>query len=305
MDPVSDGSHSLVGIRAPTVVFYGGRYHVFATIVDSAGAVSMEHVQFADWPNAGGATVDYLDNNPGFKGARSQPQVFYLNTKKTWYLISQGPAPSYSTNSDLGQTSGWSQPTNFYSTTPSIVTQNAGAGGIPWTDPWIICNSSDCYLFFTNTIGYLFRAKTSLTSFPSGFGDPVIVKQSATSVAGGPRVYKMDGGTGGYLMLLEGNGSGGRYIGAWSAAAIDAADKDWKALADTEANPFAGAKNASFVKVTWTRDVSHGELIRTGYDETMAVDNCNMRYLYAGHDPFTTVSTELLPWKLGLLVRSK
>ena len=218
MDPVSDGSHSLVGVKAPSAVFYGGKYHVFATVIDSTGAASMEHVQFADWSNAGSATVDYLDNNPGFKGACSQPQVFYLSGKKLWYLISQGPAPSYSTNADLSQTSGWSQPANFYSATPTIVTQNAGSG-TPWTDFWVICNASDCYLFFTNTIGYLFRAKTSLGSFPSGFGDPVVVKQSETSFAGGPRVYKVDGSTGGYLMLVEGKGSGGRYIGAWSATA--------------------------------------------------------------------------------------
>ena len=103
----------------------------------------------------------------------------------------------------------------------------------------------------------------------------------------------------------KGKGSGGRYIGAWSATAIDAAYDSWKPLADTEANPFAGAKNATYVKVTWTKDVGHGELIRSGHDETMTVDNCNMRYLYAGRDPYSTVSTALLPWKLGLLVRSK
>ena len=58
MDPVSDGSHSLVGIKAPSLVFYNSKYHVFATVLNTAGTPTIEHIQFADWPNATSATVD-------------------------------------------------------------------------------------------------------------------------------------------------------------------------------------------------------------------------------------------------------
>jgi endo-1,4-beta-xylanase len=302
MDPVSDGSHSLVAIKAPSVVFYDGKYHVFATIIDSTGAATLEHVQFADWPNASSATVDYLDNNPGFKGAYSQPQIFYLKAKGTWYLITQSNGPAYSTNADLAQTAAWTKPVSFYGSTPAVVTQNAG-GGIGWTDFWVICDGGNCYLFFTNQKGYLFRAQTSAGSFPNGFGDPVVVMQSSY-VYEGSRVYKVSGGTSPYLMLVEGTGGNNlRYIGAWTATTLDG---KWTALAEKNDTPFAASLvNVSYVKITWTKDVSHGELVRSGYDETMTVDNCNMRYLYAGRDPYSTVSTALLPWKLGLLVRSK
>jgi hypothetical protein len=117
----------------------------------------------------------------------------------------------------------------------------------------------------------------------------------------GGRIYKVKG-TNTYLMTIEGYGSGGRYIGAWSATALDGS---WTPLAETEANPFAGSGNAAYVGTKWTKDVSHGELIRDTYDETMTIDNCNMRYLYAGKDPYSTAKAEPYPWKLGLLVRSK
>ena len=51
----------------------------------------------------------------------------------------------------------------------------------------------------------------------------------------------------------------------------------------------------------WTRDVSHGELIREGYDETMTIDLKNLQMLYQGRDPAIRVNYSLLPYRLGLL----
>ena len=304
MDPVSDGSHNLAGIKAPTAVFSGGRYHVYATVIDSAEKATIQHISFVDWPNAGSATVDFLDNNAAFGGGRSQPQLFYFSPKSTWYLVTQSGPPGYSTNSDPGQALSWTKPTNFYSSTPKIVTDNAGTGGIGWTDFWVICDSANCHMFFTNALGYLFRAQTTVGSFPGGFGEPVKLIQNSVLLEGA-RVYKIKGETK-YILLVEGNGSGGRYNSAWTASTLDGDWSKWTALANTEAIPFAGAINVTFVGTKWTRDVGHGDLIRDTTDETMTIDPCNMRYLYAGKDPFTTIKVaNLMPWKLGLLVRSK
>jgi endo-1,4-beta-xylanase len=187
---------------------------------------------------------------------------------------------------------------------PSIVTKNAGSGGIGWTDFWIICDTTNCYMFFTNTLGYVFRAQTSVGNFPSGFGEPVLAMPQNSYLREGGRVYKVKSGDIKYVMTIEGYGSGGRYLGAWSASTLDGS---WSPLADAEANPFASANkgNTTFAGSQWTKDVSHGEWIRDSYDETMTVDNCNMRYLYAGKDPFATAKAEPYPWRLGLLVRSK
>jgi len=51
----------------------------------------------------------------------------------------------------------------------------------------------------------------------------------------------------------------------------------------------------------WTRDISHGELIRDGYDEKMIIDINNLQMLYQGRDPASGGNYSLLPYRLGLL----
>ena len=52
----------------------------------------------------------------------------------------------------------------------------------------------------------------------------------------------------------------------------------------------------------WTADISHGEMIRDGYDQHLEIDTCHLQYLYQGVDPtMTGVSYNSLPWRLALL----
>jgi endo-1,4-beta-xylanase len=157
-------------------------------------------------------------------------------------------------------------------------------------------------MFFTNQNGSLFRSQTSVGSFPSGFGTPVVVMKgaSANSLYASAQVYKVKG-TSKYLLLAEAIGSKGRYIRSWTA---DALDGSWTALADTEAAPFAGASNVTFSGTKWTADISHGEIVRDGYDETLTINPCGMQYFFQGRDQYSTASAALLPWKLGLLTKT-
>jgi endo-1,4-beta-xylanase len=225
-----------------------------------------------------------------------------LSVQKKWYLITQSSGPSYSTATDPTQPATWTKPTSFFSSTPSIVTQNAGSGGIGWADFWVVCDATNCHMFFTNQNNYLFRSQTTVGNFPNGFGTPVVVMQgsSARSVNSASSVYKVNG-TGKYLLLVEAVGGKGRYMRAFTSTALDGS---WTALADSEASPFAGASNVTFTGSKWTADVSSGEIVRDGYDETMTVSPCNLRYFFQGRDPYSTATTALLPWKLGLLTKT-
>jgi hypothetical protein len=72
-------------------------------------------------------------------------------------------------------------------------------------------------------------------------------------------------------------------------------------LADSQSSPFAGATNVSFEGEQWTNDISHGEMIRSGYDETLTINPCNMQLLYQGVDPNANVTYTDLPYRLGLI----
>jgi enterochelin esterase-like enzyme len=107
-----------------------------------------------------------------------------------------------------------------------------------------------------------------------------------------------------YLTLVEGLGPD-RYYRAYLA---DRLDGPWTPIpgADTYDNPFAGIKNVTFADGVrpWTRDISHGELIRDGYDETLTIDADNLQMVFQGRDPDIGGDYHELPYRLGLLSRT-
>jgi hypothetical protein len=69
-------------------------------------------------------------------------------------------------------------------------------------------------------------------------------------------------------------------------------------LADTESNPFARSNNVTFSGAPWTRDISHGEMVRHTSDQTLT---SRLQYLYQGMDPAASGPYSTLPWRSGLL----
>ncbi|GAA3435082.1 hypothetical protein GCM10018954_046860 [Kutzneria kofuensis] len=302
ISPRSDSSHSLVSIKDPSVVRYNNRWYVYASTVNSAGKYSMATVNFTDWSQAASAPTYHLDTNPNI-GSRyaAAPQLFYFAPQHKWYLVYQTGPPSFSTASDPGRPDTWSAPQHFFAAEPPIVTQNKGSHG--WIDFWVICDSANCYLFFSDDNGHLYRSRTSVANFPDGFTDTTIVLQDSNKfhLFEASNVYKLKGQNG-YLLLVEAIGSDGRrYFRSWTAGRLDGA---WTPLADTESNPFARADNVTFTGPAWTKDFSHGEMIRDGYDQTLTIDPCHLQYLYQGKDPSASGPYTYLPWRLGLLTQT-
>lgn len=291
----------IVSVKDPSVIRHEGAWHVFMTTADTSGDWSLAYTSFTDWSQAASAPQTHLETasaiGPGYRAA---PQVFYFAPKDEWYLIYQTGVPSYSTTNDPGNPYSWSTPRNFQDRMPDIIRQNIGNGY--WVDFWVICDDTMCYLFSADDNGHLYRAETTVGEFPNGFRNTRIVLQDTrTNLFEGEAVYRI-AGTGTYLLIMEAIGSDGRrYYRSFTA---DGLDGQWQPLAATESNPFARSNNVAFPTGAWTDDISHGELIRAGSDQTMTLDPCRLQLLYQGMDPSAGGDYSQLPWRLGLATQS-
>jgi endo-1,4-beta-xylanase len=300
--PISDAKHDLVAVKDPSVVYFNNRWHVYASSVSSAGAYSTVYTSFTDFNEASTAPMYYMDQTPGFGGYTAAPEVFYFTPQKEWYLLYQAGPPMYSTADDPGDPTKWTAPAPFFANTPAIITENGGG----WLDFWVICDAASCHLFFSDNHGRWYSSKTSIDQFPKGFAEPVVVMQDANAgrMFEASNVYKLNG-TGQYLALIESfdqTSNNHRYFRAWLSNSLDGPWFPWQA---SGSYPFAGSSNVTFSGAPWTLDISHGEMIRAGYDETLAVDPCNMRYLFQGADPLADSGGDYnkIPWRLGLLTQ--
>ena len=301
ISPKPDPTHANVAVKDPSVVYHNGKYHVFASTYTTG--YNLMYTSFSDWSQASSAPHHYLDRSGVGAGYRAAPQVFYFAPQRLWYLVYQtGSNASYSTNSDVGNPQGWSAPRNFYAGgMPQIIRDNIGNGH--WVDFWTVCDTAKCYLFSSDDNGHLYRSETGVSQFPSGFTNTVIAMQDSNRnrLFEAANVYRI-AGKNQWLLVHEAIGSDGRrWFRSWTAPAITG---PWTALADTEANPFARANNVTFPGGAWTRDISHGEMVRTNVDQTMEISPCKLSYLYQGLNPNAGGDYNRLPWRLGLLTQT-
>jgi hypothetical protein len=299
--PNPDADHASHAVKDPSVVHANGKYHVFMTTASNDGW-QLAYASFRDWSEAPAATIVYLDKSGTGPGYRAAPQVFYFAPQRLWYLIFQGGDPLYSTTANIDDPMSWSPPKPFFKAQPAAMKAALGKGF--WLDFWIICNERKCHLFNSGDNGHLYRSETAIADFPNGFEYKQLVLQDADrfDLFEGSMTYKV-AGTGTYVTLVEAIGPRGRYYRSWTS---DRLDGDWRPLADSEPNPFAGPANVAYPTGRWTMDVSHGELVRSGNDQSMTIDPCRpLRLLYQGVDPNSGISPETdyikLPYRLGLL----
>lgn len=296
---VPDERHPINAIKDPSIVRYDGKWHVFATSVTPKGAYSSMYLSFADWKDAAAAKPFYFDENPNLAGYHCAPQVFYFAPQKLWYLVMVSQHPMFSTTSDITKPETWSKPQNFFTTQPKSVVEG-------WLDYWIICDETHAYMFFTDDHGRFFRSRTTLADFPNGFDEPVVAMQDKTprELFEGSCTYKIKG-TSQYLTLIEaGNERWKRYYKAFIA---DRLDGEWRPLAATWGNSFADTTRIRTEDGSklWTEDISHGGLVRDGYDQTLTIDPSKLELLYQaiGNGEGEGKGYNELPWRLALLRR--
>ncbi len=266
-----DPSHAQ---KDPTVVYHGGKWHVFMSVKLPGGSAT-EYCSFDKWENADKSprTILKITDSKHY-GA---PQVFYFAPHKKWYLIYQMRVPStnkkwvaYSTTADIADANSWTK------AQPVLDDGETDTRKVRGLDYWIICDDQRAYLFFTSLNGKLWRMWTKLEDFPKGFDHCKVALQAQIFEAS--HTYKLKGSSK-YLTIIEEDGR--RYYKAYLA---DRLDGKWTPVADTAEKPFAGWKNVRPAKGVepWTDNVSHGELIREGNDQTMTVDPNNLRFVFQG-----------------------
>ena len=260
--------------KDPSIVFYDGKWHVFMT-VKLPGRSAIEYCSFAKWQDANEArrTLLRVSDSDYF----CAPQVFYFTPHKRWYLVYQMGVPglqkmwvAYSTTDNIADPQSW--------TTASAMLDGGDddprqVGGL---DYWIICDDQHAYLFLTSLNGKMWRLRTELDDFPQGFGHCEIALEAKIFEASHTyRIKGMDK----FLTIIEEDGR--RYYKAYVA---DRLDGRWTPIADSPEVPFASWHNICPAPgvPAWTDNVSHGELVRDGYDQTLTIDPTNLRFVFQG-----------------------
>ncbi len=292
--PVERPSDPCCSVKDPTIVRYGGRWHLFCSIRSQKRSHQIEYLSFADWPHANAVKRHVLKLTDGYFCA---PQVFYFTPHKKWYLIcqvidkSRKPAlqPACSTSSDLADPASWTRPVLLFKEQPANVRR--------WIDFWVICDDTHAYLFFTSLNGRMWRAEAKLADFPHGWSEPKIVLRGDIFEAS--HTYRLKG-LDKFLTIVEAQAGGRRYYKAYLA---DRLDGEWRPLAASRKKPFASPANVRDRAAHWTDSFSHGELLRDGCDEKLEVDPAALRLLFQGvrdgdkrGKPYGRI-----PWRLGLL----
>src|SRR5262245_52835892 len=139
VSPASRPADPCYGVKDPTLVFFGGRWHLFCTIRSRKRARQIEYRSFADWKEADRAKPHVLElTDKDF----CAPQVFYFTPQKRWYLVYQvvdnarrpNHYPVYSTSTDLANPRSWTRPVELFPSHPENVKE--------WIDFWVICDAT-------------------------------------------------------------------------------------------------------------------------------------------------------------------
>lgn len=275
-------------VKDPTIVQHENRWHLFYTArghgqysIGYTAADSLEELGRGE-RYALGALVDS-------EHYAAAPQVFYFRPHETWYLVYQtrdaNYLPVYATNPDISDPGGW---TGY---APLMQKDDRKK----WIDFWVLCDDERAYCYYTRDHEKVYARSTTLDNFPRGWGE-------ATEVYGpvheAVHVYRW--ADGGYFMVCEQRTA--QELRYFTLA------KSEKPLGPFELvdDRFATGEQLRQpgAEAPWTAEVSHGEVIRAGYDERMLVPAGPMRLLIQGLPEGAHVGPyPELPWRLGLIAQ--
>jgi len=209
--------------------------------------------------------------------------------RKQWYLVYQtrdaNYQPVYAVADRPDRPDDWSAPA------PLLEKDEVAK----WIDFWIIADTATVYLFYTRSHDEVVVRTTRVEAFPADWGAPQTVLAGVHEAV---HVYKVAGQEA-YHMIFELNENGARSFGL---AVAEHLAGPWTR---TE-SPYATGDllQPSPDVPMWTEEVSHGEALRTGFDQYLEYDADHPIWLIQGLLGRDHVGPyEELPWRLGLIER--
>ncbi len=331
-DPIFEkgpkGAFDELSVKDPTIVFYNNKYHLFYT--SKAAYETRDRMSHLSKNGSGlgyvsAETLDQLkeatrhDLGKITESVVIAPQVFYFEPQKLWYIVAQTLVegrpdlmPIYLTNPDIEDIYGWSK--------PQIIKTNKMNDGF-WIDFWVICDDVKAHLFYTDHEGSLFRFECPIEEFPEGFAnekeETVLSERNENNIGRwrlheGSHIYYVKKEKK-YLSILEAVYPHPTRKNYWEsrnrflfAMLADKLEGPWTRV-EIDANQFMGDPANLYTedgsKAIYDQ-VSHPELIRSGYNQKLEIEDYNLQLLFQAFDADTIGSDydyNYLPWKLILM----
>jgi hypothetical protein len=284
------GAFDEISVKDPTIVFFENAWHLFYTARgNNEYTTAYVSAKYLDGLNS--ASRFELKQIRGKTRYGCAPQVFFFEPQKKWYLIFQNKdanyQPAFSTNTNISLPNSWTNPQKLLQKDSSE----------KWIDFWVIADKTKVYLFYTEAHNGVVIRSTNLRDFPNGWSEG---KKVFDNVHEAVHVYKAIN-TNEFHMIYELNKQGIRSFGL---AVSNNLEGSWKKVTDN----YATGNQLQYFDDTkrWTEMISHGEAIRTGYNQNMEYDPENCRWIIQG-----ILKKELnleypsLPWKLGIIQQNR
>lgn len=285
--PIASPKNGWLAIKDFSMVHFENQYYVYMTYTPVGGGFqSAAMAPFSEFSKAKDAAQ--MVTNTGVA-----PELIYFTPKKTWVMSKQWCAGA----SFCYMTSPTPSPSSSFVQKGNLLTETITDGAKAPIDQVVICDDKNCYLFYADDNGRIYRGSMPIGNFPGVFtGTKKILEESNPArLFEAVEVYRIKGQQL-YLMIVECGYP--RYFRAFTATDLGGT---WTPLANatTQAVPFAGKNN---VAGAWSDDISHGDIVREGYDETRTIDPCNLQMIYQGQLRNNGVTDySKLPYQMGLI----
>jgi endo-1,4-beta-xylanase len=202
-----------------------------------------------------------------------------------WYLIFQNRdanyQPAYCTNPDISNPKGWSNH-------KILIAKDAEK---KWIDFWIIADYEKVFLFYTEGHKEVMVRTTRIQDFPGNWSKSKIAFNDVHEAVHIYKVrYKQE-----FHLIYEMNKGGIRSFGLARATNPEG---PWEKITEE----YATGEQLNSEEEKWTEMVSHGEAIRSGYNQLMEYEPEHCRWIIQGiqkkelNKPY-----QMLPWQLGII----